>query len=177
MEMPQMVSGPLEGNFLRLLVQISGAKSVLEIGMFTGFSALSMAAGLPADGKLTTLELDPKCIETGKRYFARSEHGKKITIKEGPALESLKDLPGPFDFVFIDADKTNYTNYYNAVLPKVRGGGLILVDNVLWGGAVLDPKSPSDKAITELNDRVALDDRVDKVLLTIRDGVLLIRKK
>lgn len=175
--MPQMLSGPLEGNFLRLMVQISGAKSILEIGMFTGFSALNMAAGLSAQGTLTTLELDRKCIEMGRRYFDRSEHGKKITIKEGPALESLKNLPGPFDFVFIDADKTNYTNYYNDVVPKVNQGGLILIDNVLWGGAVLDPKSESDKAITQLNDLVAIDDRVDKVLLTIRDGVLLIRKK
>jgi caffeoyl-CoA O-methyltransferase len=177
MDLPQMLSGPLEGNFLRLLVQISGAKNILEIGMFTGFSALSMAAGLPPDGKLTTLEIDPKCIEMGRRYFARSEHGTKITIKEGAALESLRHLPGPFDFVFIDADKTNYINYYKDVVPKVVAGGLIAVDNVLWGGAVLDPKEPSDRAIAVLNNLVVLDDRVDKVLLTIRDGVFLIRKR
>lgn len=177
MEYPQMLTGPIEGSFLRLMVQITGAKSILEIGMFTGYSALSMAEGLPADGKLITLEINPKCIEFASKYFARSEHGKKIEIKEGPALESLKHLNGPFDLVFMDADKGNYTNYYEAVLPKLRSGGVMLIDNVLWGGAVLDPKTEDDKAIDALNNRVASDNRVDKVLLTIRDGVYFIRKK
>ncbi|HEY9733768.1 MAG TPA: O-methyltransferase [Drouetiella sp.] len=177
MEYPQMLTGPIEGSFLRLMVQITGAKSILEIGMFTGYSALSMAEGLPADGKLTTLELNPRCIEFANKYFERSEHGKKITVKEGPALDSLKLLEGPFDLVFIDADKGNYKNYYEAVLPKLKSGGVILIDNVLWGGAVLDPKTEDDKAIDALNTHVSSDKRVDKVLLTIRDGVFLIRKK
>jgi caffeoyl-CoA O-methyltransferase len=177
MEYPQMLTGPLEGSFLRLMVQISGAKSVLEIGMFTGYSALSMAEGLPSDGKLVTLEINPKCIEMASKYFEKSEHGKKITVKEGPAIDSLKSIEGPFDLVFIDADKTNYKNYYDAVLPKLKSGGIILVDNVLWSGAVLDPKTDDDKAIVELNNYVVADSRVDKVLLTIRDGVFLIRKK
>jgi len=177
MEYPQMLTGPIEGSFLRLMVQITGAKSILEIGMFTGYSALSMAEGLPADGKLTTLEINPKCIEFAKKYFERSEHGRKIVVKEGPALESLKQLDGPFDLVFIDADKGNYKNYYEAVLPKLKSGGIILIDNVLWSGAVLDPKTDDDKAIDALNNHVAGDNRVDKVLLTIRDGVFFIRKK
>ncbi len=177
MEYPQMLTGPLEGSFLRLMVQVSGAKSVLEIGMFTGYSALSMAEGLPVDGKLVTLEIDPKCIEMARKYFAKSEHGKKITVKEGPALISLEKLDGPFDLVFIDADKTNYQNYYDAVLPKMKSGGVILVDNVLWSGAVLNPQTADDKAIDAFNDYVAADNRVDKVLLTIRDGVFFIRKK
>ncbi|CAN5418722.1 class I SAM-dependent methyltransferase [soil metagenome] len=177
MDYPQMLTGPIEGSFLRLMVQTSGAKSILEIGMFTGYSALSMAEGLPADGKLTTLEINPKCIQFAKKYFERSEHGKKITVKEGPALNSLEALEGPFDFVFIDADKGNYQNYYEAVLPKLKSGGIILIDNVLWSGAVLDPKTEDDKAIDDLNKHVAQDKRVDKVLLTIRDGVFFIRKK
>ncbi|MBS1953666.1 MAG: class I SAM-dependent methyltransferase [Cyanobacteria bacterium SZAS-4] len=177
MDYPQMLTGPIEGSFLRLMVQITGAKSILEIGMFTGYSALSMAEGLPADGTVTTLEINPKCIQFAKKYFDKSEHGKKITVKEGPALESLAALKGPFDLVFIDADKGNYKNYYEAVLPKLKSGGIILIDNVLWSGAVLDPKTEDDKAIDDLNKHVAKDDRVDKVLLTIRDGVYFIRKK
>lgn len=177
MEYPQMLTGPIEGSFLRLMVQVTNAKSVLEIGMFTGYSALSMAEGLPSDGTLVTLEINPKSIEFAKKYFARSEHGKKITVKEGPALESLHALSGPFDLVFIDADKGNYKNYYEAVLPKLKSGGIILIDNVLWSGAVLDPKTEDDKAIVDLNNHVANDKRVDKVLLTIRDGVYFIRKK
>lgn len=177
MDYPQMLTGPIEGSFLRLMVQITGAKSILEIGMFTGYSALSMAEGLPADGTVTTLEINPKCIHFAKKYFDKSEHGKKITVKEGPALESLAELKGPFDLVFIDADKGNYKNYYEAVLPKLKSGGIILIDNVLWSGAVLDPKTEDDKAIDALNNHVAKDNRVDKVLLTIRDGVYFIRKK
>lgn len=177
MDYPQMLTGPIEGSFLRLMVQITGAKSILEIGMFTGYSALSMAEGLPADGTVTTLEINPKCIQFAKKYFDKSEHGKKITVKEGPALDSLSALSGPFDLVFIDADKGNYKNYYEAVLPKLKSGGIILIDNVLWSGAVLDPKTEDDKAIDDLNQHVAKDNRVDKVLLTIRDGVYFIRKK
>ena len=177
MHMPQMLTGKLEGRFLKLMVQIAQAKNVLEIGTFTGYASLSMAEALPKDGKLITLDLDPKAIAMARKYFAKSEHGRKIELKEGPALESLKALPGPFDFVFIDADKTNYLNYYEAVLPKMTSGGLILVDNVLWGGGVLDPKTEEDKAIDAFNTRVAKDDRVNRVLLTIRDGVFLIRKK
>lgn len=177
MEIPQMLTGPLEGRFLKLMVQISGARRVLEIGTFTGYASLSMAEGLPEEGKLTTLEIDQKAIDMATRYFARSPHGKKIQIVKGAALESLKKLEGPFDLVFIDADKTNYSNYYKAVLPKLPSGGIILVDNVLWSGAVLRPKTESDNAIVELNDLVSRDSRVDKVLLTIRDGVYLIRKK
>jgi caffeoyl-CoA O-methyltransferase len=177
MEWPSMLTGPLQGNFLRMLVAAVGAKSVLEIGMFTGYSALSMAEGLPADGKLTTLEIDAKTIAVARKYFARSEHGRKIDVIEGPALESLKRLSGPFDLVFIDADKTNYCNYYEAVLPKVRTGGVILIDNVLWSGRVLSPADESDNAICALNDLVARDERVDRVLLTLRDGIFFIRKR
>ena len=173
----QMICGPLEGRFLKLMVQISQAKNILEIGTFTGYSALSMAEALPHDGQLTTLDIDPDAHAFAKKYFARSSHGGKIKPILGPALESLESLSGPFDLVFIDADKTNYPRYYEAVLPKVKSGGIILIDNVLWGGAVLSPQTNDDKAITMLNDTIAGDERVDRVLLTIRDGVFLVRKR
>lgn len=172
-----MLTGPLEGRFLKLMVEIIGAKRVLEIGMYTGYSALSMAEGLRSDGELITCEIDPKAIAFAKKYFQRSEHGKKIVIKEGPALESIKQLKGDFDLVFIDADKVNYSNYYETVLPIVRSGGLILVDNVLYGGEVLDPREENPRAIAAFNDRVAADQRVTCVMLPVRDGISVIRKR
>ena len=177
MPVPEMLTGQLEGRFLKLMVQVAGARRVLEIGMYTGYSALSMAEGLPADGELVTLDIDPTAVEFARKYFARSEHGKKITVKEGPALESLAMLSGSFDLVFIDADKTNYSNYYEAVLPMVPSGGVILVDNVLYSGEVVNPRSENAVAIDAFNQKVRSDDRVEAVLLTIRDGVFFIRKK
>lgn len=174
---PQMLCGPIEGRFLKLIVQITSAKRVLEVGMFTGYSALSMAEGLPEGGELITCEIDPEVIEIAQSYFGRSPHGNKITIKQGAALDTIRNLQGPFDVVFIDADKTNYLNYYKAVLPLVRSGGVICVDNVLWGGKVLSPKDADDKAIASLNEFVAADNSVDRVLLPVRDGIFVIRKK
>ena len=179
MKYPSMLTGRLEGRFLKMMVQISGAKNVLEIGMFTGYSALSMAEGLPAGGTVTTLDIDEECIKFAKGFFERSEHGHKITVIAGPALNSLKKLEGPFDLVFIDADKTNYHNYYEAILPKLKSGGTILVDNVLWSGHVLDQDSTDEntRAIVDFNNFIAHDERVDRVLLTIRDGVFMLRKR
>lgn len=175
--LPQMLCGPIEGRLLKMLVQLAGAGRILEIGMFTGYSALSMAEGLPDDGELITCEIDPHVIETAKKFFARSPHGHKIKVMQGPALESIKQVSAPLDFCFIDADKTNYVNYYDAVLPLLRAGGVIVVDNVLWSGRVLNPQDASDRAIVALNDKVAKDDRVDRVLLPIRDGIFVIRKR
>lgn len=175
--LPQMLTGPIEGRFLKLMVQVVNATRVLEIGMFTGYSALSLAEGLPKDGELFTCEIDPEVIAIAKNYFDRSEHGKKIIVCEGPATDSIKKLKGPFDLCFIDADKENYLNYYEAVLPLMRSGGVILVDNVLWSGRVLNPHDESDRAIVSLNERVSTDERVDRVLLPIRDGIFFIRKK
>ena len=176
-DMPIMLTGALEGRFLKVMAQIVGAKRVLEIGMFTGYSALSMAEGMPDDGELITCDLDPTCIAIARKFYARSPYGKKITIMEGPALESLKTIKGPFDMCFIDADKTNYGNYYEAVLPLMRSGGVILLDNVLYSGKVVNPDCENSKAIAELNDRIARDVRVDRVLLPIRDGVFVLRKR
>jgi caffeoyl-CoA O-methyltransferase len=174
---PQMQVGAVEGTLLRMLVAVSGARRALEIGMFTGYSGLMIASALPEDGELITCDVNPKAEEVARRYFARSPHGKKIRIRMGPALETIAGLSPFFDFIFLDADKENYPNYYDAVLPLLAPGGLLVVDNVLWSGRVLDPKEPSDRAIDTLNSRVAADPRVEKVLLTVRDGVLLVRKK
>ncbi|HEY7112225.1 MAG TPA: class I SAM-dependent methyltransferase [Thermoanaerobaculia bacterium] len=174
---PQMQVGRVEGTFLKLLVRMSGARRALEIGMFTGYSGLMIASGLPEDGTLTTCDVDPKAEAVARRYFARSPHGKKITIRMGPALETIRTLSPPIDFVFLDADKVNYPNYYEAVLPLMPPGGLLVADNVLWSGKVLAPKEASDRAIVEFNDRVAKDPRVEKVLLTVRDGMTIARKK
>ena len=175
--LPQMQVGRIEGTFLRLLVALSGARRAIEIGMFTGYSALMMAEGLPEDGELITCDIDPRAEAVARRYFARSPHGKKIQVRMGPALDTLGSLTGPFDLAFIDADKTSYSQYYEALVPLLRQGGLIVADNVLWSGQVLDPQDDSTRAICAFNDRVAADGRVDKVLLTVRDGMMLIRKR
>ncbi|MBI3891135.1 MAG: class I SAM-dependent methyltransferase [Candidatus Wallbacteria bacterium] len=172
-----MQVGPVEGTFLKLLVQLTGAQRVLEIGMFTGYSGLMMASGLPESGRLITCDIDPEVERFARRYFDRSPHGKKIDIRVGPALQTLAQLQGPFDLAFIDADKANYVGYYERCLELLRPGGLLVADNCLWGGRVLDPKDDSDHAIVGFNARVAADPRVEHVLLTVRDGVMLARKK
>ncbi len=177
MNQPQMQVGRIEGSFLRLLVRVSQAKRILEIGMFTGYSALMMAEGLPDDGELITCDVDSKAEAMAKRYFAQSPHGKKIKVRMGPALETIKTLKGPLDMVFIDADKENYSRYYDAVIPLLRKGGLLVADNVLWSGRVLRPEQESDRAIVAFNDKVTKDSRVEKVLLTVRDGMMLAVKK
>ena len=174
---PQMQTGHLEGAFLRMLVQATGALHVLEIGTYTGYSALSMAMGLPGRGSVITCDVDPVATEMAKKYWARSPHGVKIDLRLGPALETIGSLEGPFDLVFIDADKENYVNYWEAVLPKTRPGGLLVADNVLWSGRVLDPKEKSDHAIVAFNQHVRDDQRVNLVMLTIRDGITVARKK
>jgi caffeoyl-CoA O-methyltransferase len=177
MSAPQMLTGPIEGRFLELLVAGTGAKRVLEIGTFTGYSALSMAAALPPSGRIDTLDIEPKHAEVAQRYFDRSPHGDKITLHLGPALETIGSLQGEFDFVFIDADKDNYDAYYEAVLPRLSEGGLIAIDNTLWSGRVLDPPDETTKLIAALNDKLAADDRVVVVQLTVRDGVTLVRRR
>lgn len=173
---PQMQVGHLEGAFLRILVGVSQARRVLELGTFTGYSSLAMAEGLPDDGQLITCDIDPEMTEIARRYWSASPHGRKITLRLGPALDALRELGGPFDLVFIDADKENYIHYWEACLPKVRHGGLIVVDNVLWSGRVLQPEEPEDHAIVAFNDHVLKDPRAERVMLTVRDGILLTRK-
>ena len=178
---PGMMVGPVEGRFLEMLVHLSGARRVLEIGTFTGYSALSMAAALPPDGKLVTCEVDAERAALARRHIDASPYADRVEVRLGPALETLSTLTGPFDFVFVDADKANYRNYYEAVLPLLSARGVIAVDNVLWSGRVLDPSGPDTnddtRAIAEFNDHVVADPRVVCVMLTVRDGVTLIRKR
>jgi caffeoyl-CoA O-methyltransferase len=178
-QQPQMLTGPVEGAFLCMLVQSSYASRVLEIGTFTGYSALSMAAGLPADGALVSCEIDHAHARIAQSFFDRSPHGARIQLRIGPALDTLKSLPpeAVFDLAFVDADKENYINYYEAILPRLKAGGLVVADNTLWSGRVLDPKEKTDHAIVAFNDHVARDQRVAHVLLSVRDGVMLIRKR
>jgi len=175
--LPQMLVGHLEGTFLRLLAGLCRAKNILEIGAFTGYSALAMAEALPEDGELVTLDINAETTLIAREYWNQSPHGKKIRLVLGKALDSLANLPGPFDMVFIDADKANYRHYWDACLPKVRQGGLIVVDNVLWSGRVLAPASEDDRAIADFNDYAVKDPRVECVMLTVRDGVTLAKKK
>ncbi len=178
MSMPQMLSGAVEGRFLETLVFVSGARRILEIGTFTGYSALAMAAALPDDGELITCELDPERADFAKRHFAGVPYGKRIDVRVGPALDTIAELDGPFDVVFIDADKPSYADYYEATLPLLGERGLIVVDNTLWSGRVLAPEDgeESTKALAAFNDKVVADSRVVVVQLTVRDGVTLIRK-
>ena len=161
-------------------MQISGARRVLELGTFSGYSALSMASGLPDDGHLITCDIDPVATAVAQRYFAESPWGPKIELRLGPALDTLTSLCAEgavFDLAFLDADKESYVAYWNAVLPMVRPGGIVLADNTLWSGAVLHPEQPSDHGIVAFNRTVAADRRVEHVLLSVRDGVMLCRKK
>jgi caffeoyl-CoA O-methyltransferase len=173
-----MMVGPLEGRLLEFLVRLSGARRVLEIGTFTGYSALAMAAALPPDGVLVTCEIDPRTAAVARRHFESSPWADRIRLRVGPALDTVATLEGPFDLVFIDADKENYRKYYEAALPLLADGGLIAVDNVLWQGRVLDPSddSASTRGIVELNDLVRDDPLVVCVMLTVRDGLTLIRR-
>lgn len=172
-----MLSGPVEGALLQLLIASLSATRVLEIGMFTGFSALMMASALPEGGRLTTCEINDKAIAFAERYFAKHPAGDKIEIKRGPAIETLKTLEPGYDLVFIDADKVNYTAYYELALGLLSPNGVIAVDNVLWSGNVLDPDDEDGKAIAAFNDHIRHDQRVTNVMLTVRDGLSLIRRR
>jgi len=177
----RMMVGRLEGRFLKMLVAISRAHSVLEIGTFTGYSALSMAEALPATGRLVTCELDERHASIAQEAIDASPYRDRIEIRRGPALETIALLAGPFDLAFIDADKGSYGAYYEAVLPKMSSGGLICVDNVLWSGRVVEDGTaetdPDTTAIKAFNDLVASDPRVECVMVPIRDGVTLIRPR
>jgi caffeoyl-CoA O-methyltransferase len=173
---PAMMVGPLEGQFLKMLATMTGARRILEIGMFTGYSTLAWAEALPKDGRVVTCDVNPQTTEIARRYFAESLHGHKIEIKLGPALESLKLISGPFDLCFIDADKENYGPYYDRCMELVRPKGLIVLDNMLRGGRVLDPHDEATKAVDALNKRIRNDERVENVLLPVRDGIMLVRK-
>jgi caffeoyl-CoA O-methyltransferase len=173
---PQMMVGLLEGRFLGVLVRSLRARRVLELGTFTGYSSISMALALPPGGRVITCDVNEETTAIAQRYAEEAGVADRIDFRIGPALEAIVQLTGPFDLVFIDADKENYVNYYEATLPLVADSGLMLVDNTLWSGRVADPAEDDEKtkAIRALNDRVLADPRVENVLLTVRDGMNLI---
>jgi caffeoyl-CoA O-methyltransferase len=174
---PQMLTGTIEGRFLEMLIWAGSARRVLELGTYSGYSALSMAASLPEEGHIDTCEIDEQHAEVARRYIAQSPYADRITVHLGPALETIERLEGDFDLVFIDADKENYVNYYEAVLPRLAERGLIAADNTLWSGRVIDESDESEgtRAIKAFNEHVRADSRVVSVMLTVRDGVTLIR--
>jgi caffeoyl-CoA O-methyltransferase len=178
LERPQMLTGTIEGRFLEFIVYMTRARRVLEIGTYSGYSAISMATALPAGGRIDTCEVEEKHAAVARRYIEEAGYADRITIHLGPALETIERLEGDFDFVFIDADKENYANYYEAVLPRLSDGGLIAADNTLWSGSVIDEseQDESTNAIRAFNDHVRDDGRVIAVMLTVRDGVTLIRR-
>ena len=175
-EMARMQVGSMEGRLLRMLVRLSGARRALEIGTFTGYSALSIAEGLPDDGTLLCCDVDPETSAIAQRYFDQAPWGHRIRLVLGPALETIAAQSGPWDFVFIDADKGNYVAYYEAVLPSMPSGGLVVADNVLWSGRVLNPQADSDHALVRFNQHVKSDPRVERVMLPVRDGITIARK-
>jgi len=177
MDLPQMLTGRLEGRFLKLLVQLCQPKLVLEVGTFTGYSALSMAEGLPDGGRIITCEIDPKAQQIAQEAFNASPYGDRIELRMGPALDTIRQLDQEIDFSFIDADKKSYPDYYKEILTRTRPGGVILLDNMLLSGRVLDPQDDASKRIAQLNETICRDDRVENVLLTVRDGVQFVRKK
>lgn len=180
MKLPQMQVGLLEGRFLAMLAAITGARRVLELGTFTGFSSLAMARALPDDGKLITCDIDDRAAGMAKLYWAKEPAGKKIELRLGPALETLDALAEAgevFDLAFLDADKQNYIAYWDKIVPMMRIGGLLVVDNVLWSGSVLNPQEKSEWDIVNFNSHARKDPRVEMVMLPVRDGMLLARTK
>jgi caffeoyl-CoA O-methyltransferase len=179
MDVPQMVVGPLEGAFLRVMAMTVGAKRILEIGTFTGYSALCFAESIPDEGEVITCDIDPESTALAKKYWTESPHGSKIHLRLAPALETLANETGPFDLIFIDADKINYVKYFQRALELIAPTGVILIDNVLWSGDVLKspPPDSNTEAIQELNRLVHAEPRVSAVLLTIRDGVFFIKPR
>jgi caffeoyl-CoA O-methyltransferase len=177
---PQMLTGEIAGRLLEFLVFLAQPELVLEIGTYSGYSALSMAGALPPGGQIVTCELDAERAAFARRHIADAGYGDRIDIREGPALDTIAGLDGPFDLVFIDADKGGYRDYYEATLPKLSERGLIVVDNVLWSGRVAQEPSDEDEESTRtmraFNDHIAADPRVVSVMLSVRDGMTLVRR-
>jgi len=174
---PQMMVGPIEGAFLSFLVKMTNAKRVLELGTFTGWSSIEMARALPPDGRIITCDVNPETTSVARRYAEEAGVADRIDYRLGPGLETLATLEGPFDLVFIDADKGGYVDYYEAVLPKLSPRGVIAADNTLFGFAYdRENNGGNAEAISRFNEHVLHDDRVESVLLPFREGVTLIRR-
>ena len=177
--MPRMLSGHLQGRVLSMLTHMIQPKVILEVGTYTGYSALCMAEGLAEDGKLITLDINEELHDQVQGYFDESDYSDQIDYRIGNAMELIPEINEPFDLVFIDADKKNYLNYYNLVIDQVRSGGFIIADNVLWSGKVVQTEkiTKDTQVILDFNRFVQEDDRVENVLFPIRDGLMIVRKK
>lgn len=173
-----MVSGTQVASLLGFLIRMNGVKRVLEVGTYTGYSALAMAENLPDEGELVTLDVNPETNALAKSYWAKSPHGRKIRSYVKPALETIAELKGEFDLVFIDADKPNYLNYLKAVLPKLSSKGVVVADNTLWSGRILDggDQTTETNAIRAFNDFVKNSPDLQSTLLPVRDGLHLVRR-
>ncbi|NPB06447.1 MAG: methyltransferase domain-containing protein [Aquificae bacterium] len=175
--LPQMLSGRTVGRLLHLLCLLSGARRVLEVGTYTGYASLCMALALPEDGRLVTVEKNEEFARVARTFFKRAPWGKKIELKLADARELLPKLgSGSFDFIFVDADKRSYPFYYEEGLRLLKKGGLMVFDNALWGGEVLNPKDERAAAVAEVNERARSDERTEALLLTVRDGLLVVKK-
>lgn len=177
LEYTDMLSGPQVSRLLQFMIQISGAKRILEIGTFTGYSAIAMADVLPEHGTLITLEMNERYRDISKPFFKREPYQKRIKQKMGNALEVIPTLSGTFDMIFLDADKISYPTYYEMLKPKLKSGGIFVIDNVLWGGDVLKPSTDKAKAIHRLSKMIRDDKEVDQVMIPLRDGITIVRKK
>ncbi|WOG25966.1 O-methyltransferase [Endozoicomonas sp. 8E] len=173
---PGNMSGRMVGQTLKLLVALSNSKRVLEIGMFTGYAALSMAEALPENGEIYCCETNPRAIAIAKEFFDRSSHSHKLKVLFGKALETIPTIEGELDFVFIDADKKKYFEYLELVLPMLKQGGLCVIDDALWKGGVLNPQDERDEVIAELNRYLSSREDLDNVLLPVRHGLHVVRK-
>ncbi len=179
--LPRMISGPFQGKFLELLTKMLKPKRILELGTYTGYSAICMARGLARDGELITIDINDELETLVRGFFDESGLGNQIDYRLGTGLKIIPELDGPFDLVFMDADKINYCNYFDLLIDKISEGGYILADNVLWSGKVLAPANQrmdkDTEALIAFNKKIQEDSRVENVLLPIRDGVMMIRKK
>lgn len=176
--MPRMLSGHLQGSFLSMIVKMTKPKHIVELGTFTGYATLAMAEAMPEDCEITSIEKHPENAALAEDFFEKSLFTNKINLLVGDAKELIDTIDKPIDLAFIDADKRNNLTYYNALFPKVKPGGFILIDNVLWDGKVLKENADKDtEAIMAFNDFVQGDDRVENLLLPLRDGIMMVRKK
>jgi predicted O-methyltransferase YrrM len=176
--LPQMLSGKVQGQFLKFISQMLQPERILEIGTYTGYATICLAAGLKTDGRLWTIDINEELENIARTYIKESGHGEQVIQIIGDAKEEISKLGETFDLVFIDADKQNYSLYYDLVFDKVRNGGFILADNILWSGKIAEEKKDKDtQKLDEFNKKVQQDSRVENVIVSMRDGIMIIRKK
>jgi caffeoyl-CoA O-methyltransferase len=175
-EIPQMMIGALEGKFLQLICCLGGARQVIEIGTFTGYSTLCLADAVGPDGHVLTIDVNSETSRIAQKFIRKAGFEDRVSFSVGKALDILENLEESFDLAFVDADKTEYDAYYEAIMSHLRPTGFILFDNMLWEGGVLNPQSPSDKALHALNVKLTADDRVENFLVPLRDGIQVVQK-